>query len=193
MRISTLIDSLDKITEVRLLSAMEIEQKSHLNEQLARLLREEEIKWYQRCKTDSLVLGDDNTKYFQMLANGKHRKKRIFALDREEGRIEGEASLKNFITKYYKDLFGPSVNTTIEMDESICHDIQQVSAAENEFLTSPFSEEEIRTTVFQMEHNKSPGPDGFPAEFYQNFWDMLKSDLVQLFNELHAHKLDITA
>ena len=44
LRLSTLIDSLDNIAEVRLLSATEIEQKSHLNEQLARLLREEEIK-----------------------------------------------------------------------------------------------------------------------------------------------------
>ena len=69
------------------------------------------------------------------------------------------------------------------MDESIIHDIHQVSVAENEFLTSPFSEEEIWTAVFQMEHNKAPGPDGFPAEFYQSFWDMIKSDLVQLFNE----------
>ena len=192
LRLSVLIDSLDKIAEVRLLSAAEIEQKSHLNEQLARLLREEEIKWYQRCKSDSLVLGDDNTKYFQMLANGRHRKKRIFTLDQDEGRIEGDAPLKDFITKYYKDLFGPSSETTLEMDESICHDIQQVSAAENEFLTSAFTEEEIRTAIFQMKHNKSPGPDGFPAEFYQFFWDMLKSDLVQLFNELHAHRLDIS-
>ena len=80
---STLIDSLDKIEEVRPLSDVEIEQKSNLNEQIVHLLREEEIKWYQCCKADSLVQGDDNTKYFQMLANGRHRKKRIFALDQE--------------------------------------------------------------------------------------------------------------
>ena len=123
LRLSVLIESLDKIVEVRLLSAAEIEQKIHLNEQLARLLREEEIKWYQRCKSDSLVLGYDNTKYFQMLANGRHRKKRIFTLYQDEGRIEGDAPLKDFITKYYKDLFGPCSETTLEMDESICHDI----------------------------------------------------------------------
>jgi hypothetical protein len=29
--------------------------------------------------------------------------------------------------------------------------------------------EEVRKAVFQMEDNKSPGPDGFPADFYQHF------------------------
>ena len=120
---STLIDSLDKIAEVRPLSAVEIEQKSNLNEQISHLLREEEIKWYQRSKADSLVLGDDNTKYFQMLANGRHRKKRIFALDQEEGRIEGDVPLRNFITKFYKDPFGPSTETNFQLDESVTHDI----------------------------------------------------------------------
>jgi hypothetical protein len=37
---------------------------------------------------------------------------------------------------------------------------------ENSLLPSPYSEEEVRKAVFQMEHNKAPGPDGFPAEFY---------------------------
>jgi hypothetical protein len=37
-----------------------------------------------------------------------------------------------------------------------------------------------------MEHNKAPGPDGFPAEFYQHFWDVIKSDLLALFADLHA-------
>jgi hypothetical protein len=36
-----------------------------------------------------------------------------------------------------------------------------------------------------MEHNKAPGPDGFPAEFYQIFWDTIKSDLLALFSCLH--------
>lgn len=127
-----------------------------------------------------------------MLANGRYRKKHIFSLDQDEGCIKGDAPLRNFITKYYKELFGPSPESPFALDESITHDIPQVSGAENEFLTSPFSEKEIRTAVFQMEHNKAPGPDGFPAKFYQCFWDMIKADLFQLFNQLHGENLDIT-
>jgi hypothetical protein len=39
-----------------------------------------------------------------------------------------------------------------------------------------------------MEHDKAPGPDGFPAEFFQNFWDTIKGDL---FGELHAGQLEL--
>jgi hypothetical protein len=41
---------------------------------------------------------------------------------------------------------------------------------ENSLLIADFSMEEVRKAVFQMEHNKSPGPDGFFAEFYKHFW-----------------------
>jgi len=30
-------------------------------------------------------------------------------------------------------------------------------------LTSAFTETEIKEALFQVEHNKAPGPDGFPA------------------------------
>jgi hypothetical protein len=48
-------------------------------------------------------------------------------------------------------------------------DIPQVSREENEILVAPFTEQEIRYTLFLMEHNKVLGPDGFPAKFYQFF------------------------
>jgi hypothetical protein len=37
-----------------------------------------------------------------------------------------------------------------------------------------------------MEHNKSPGPNGFSAELYQNFNDVIKCDLPDLFGFLHS-------
>jgi hypothetical protein len=46
-RLSTIIDDL-KIAETRALSQHEIDIKNQSNEQTTRLLREEEIKWYQR-------------------------------------------------------------------------------------------------------------------------------------------------
>jgi hypothetical protein len=42
-----------------------------------------------------------------------------------------------------------------------------------------------------MEHNKASGPDGFPAEFYQTFWDTIKGDLLDLFGCLHAGQLEL--
>ena len=54
----------------------------------------------------------------------------------------------------------------VELNEHYVQDIPRVSEEENEYLTGNFSEAEVRAAIFQMEHNKAPGPDGFPAEFY---------------------------
>ena len=42
-----------------------------------------------------------------------------------------------------------------------------------------------------MKHNKAPGPDGFPAEFYQVFWELIKDDLMALFKDFHKGSLDL--
>ena len=173
------------------MTKQEIDLKSQYNAKLAGLLREEELKWYQRSKAQFLLEGDSNTRYFHSVANGRHRKKLIHSLTQDEGVIEGHEQLKSYIASYYKGLFGAPKESDVSMDESKIDDIPQVSPQENAILTSLYSEEEIRKAVFQMEHNKVPGPDGFLAEFYQNFWDIVKSDLLDLFAELHEGQLDL--
>jgi hypothetical protein len=42
-----------------------------------------------------------------------------------------------------------------------------------------------------MEHTKAPDPHGFPVEFYQVFWRVIKDDLLPLFAELHREALDL--
>jgi hypothetical protein len=92
-----------------------------------------------------------NTKYFQLLANGKHRKIRILQLQDEDKIIEGDEALKKYITTYYKGLFGSPSENNFGLDESIKVDIPQVTERENKILIQPFTEEEVKGTIFQME------------------------------------------
>lgn len=105
--------------------------------------------------------------------------------------IEGHDQLKSYITNYYKNLFEAPEEGNFSMDESRTDDIPQVCDEENSLLTAPYSEEEVIKAVFLMEHNKAPGPDGFPSEFYQNFWEVIKPDLLLLFSDLHVVQLEL--
>jgi hypothetical protein len=68
-------------------------------------------------------------------------------------------------------------------------DIHQVSTKENNLLTAPYTEDEVRKTIFQMKHNKALALDGFQAEFYQSFLDIIKMELLEIFGFLHAGQI----
>jgi len=106
------------------------------------------------------------------------------------GGIEGQQNLKEYITKFYKDLFGPPEDNHFSLNNRR-DDIPQVSQPENEFLTAPFTEKEIREAIFSMEHNKALGPDGFPIEFYQHFCEVIKGDLINMFHDMHSGDLPL--
>ena len=82
------------------------------------------------------------------------------------------------------------MENSFTLDETIRNDIAQVTTLENGFLVAPFTEKEVRNTVFDMEH-KELGSDGFPVEFYQEFWEVIKGDLMQIFHDIHAGVLPL--
>ena len=46
-------------------------------------------------------------------------------------------------------------------------------------LCKEFTEKEISDALFQIGPLKAPGPDGFPARFFQRNWGLLKEDMVR--------------
>lgn len=52
-----------------------------------------------------------------------------------------------------------------------------LSSEDNKALNKPISIEEVREVVFIMNPDKSPGPDGFQAFFFQKCWDIIGKDL----------------
>jgi hypothetical protein len=59
-------------------------------------------------------------------------------------------------------------------------DITQVSIEENNLFMDDVK------VILQIEHKNALGSDGFLAEFYQTFRDTIKTDLLEMFDFLHA-------
>jgi hypothetical protein len=51
----------------------------------------------------------------------------------------------------------------------------KVDAQMNIDLCIAYTNEQIKTALFQMGPTKAPGPDGFPAMFYQVHWDLVEN------------------
>jgi len=75
---------LDIKAETMLLSLQEIDLKQSINDRLTQLLREEEIKWFQRAKSTKLLQGDNNTKYFQLVQMARDGKLEFSGLSRRK-------------------------------------------------------------------------------------------------------------
>jgi len=55
-----------------------------------------------------------------------------------------------------------------------------VTGEENNELMNPIEEAEIQSSIWNLEPNKAPRPDGFPISFYEFFGDLIKYDLKRM-------------
>ena len=62
--LQSIVTDLDTQAEFRTLTNDERNQLESARDDLIKLLREEELKYYQRAKVTDILLGDNNTRYF---------------------------------------------------------------------------------------------------------------------------------
>jgi hypothetical protein len=138
-----------------------------------------------------LLKGDNNTEFFHRIANGRKRRQTLFSLQDGGTTVVGTENLLTRATAYYKSLFGPGNGNAFELESDLWDDDKQVSSEDNPGLVRPFEVEEVKRDLFDMEKNKAAGPDGFPIEFYQVCWDIIKEDIMDLFGDFFSGTLDI--
>lgn len=77
--------------------------------------------------------------------------------------------------EYYKNLLTSSNQLDMErVIQLVDHAVTEEMA---QSLVRPYTEEEVKTTFFQMHPSKSPGPKGILPFFFQKFWHIIGNDV----------------
>ena len=72
-----------------------------------------------------------------------------------------------------------------EMDKFLeTYTLPKLKQEKIENLNRPITSKEIELVIKNLPKNKSPGPDGFPGEFYQIFKEELTPIILKVFQEI---------
>ena len=121
-------------------------------------------------------MGDKNTKFFHAIANSRKNLNDIVTLLEEDGSVVQQGQMADYLLHYYKNLMGARSHERRPFD--LTGKVGPGFQEELQHLNDQITELEIRETLGGMPKDKSSGPNGFPTEFYQHFWEIIKSDII---------------
>ena len=159
---------------------MDVRNEKLLREDIENLIDREEIKWAQKARSNWIIQGDRNTKYFQTIVNQRRARNRITLLKRKDGsNTNNIEEIEDLLVKHFKDKFYEPNSYSFEsiLENLSTLPIPKLSQQHVLQLDCPISNDEIEMVVFQLGAHKAPGPDGIPAFFFQEYWAVVKQDI----------------
>ena len=118
-----------------------------INERLIELFHKEELMWRQRARLEWLSAGDRNTRFFHLRASQRRKRNMIKALANSLGVIiDDPGALRSMVSDFYKSLYtSEGVN---KMDQVLSKVPAKVTQQMNDILLAPYTNEEVKTTLF---------------------------------------------
>jgi hypothetical protein len=171
------------LEEFRDLTVLEFNFRVVLIEKYVSLLHQQQVYWKQRGTIKWVKFGNEGTKFFHANATIKHRRNLISSLKDPSGSVHYDHQTKeNILWDAFKERLGTS-----DSPEMMFNLEQLLNRADNlEWLSDPFSMEEIDAVVASLPSDKSPGPDAFNTDFVKKCWPLIIFDFHKLCEDFHA-------
>lgn len=139
-----------------------------------------------RSKARWVEYGEKPSKYFFNMEKKSYNKKVISELKRSDGKtVVNEQEIMTAIQTFYENLYSSDID---HRSNNVFYDfgrnLQFAKLSDEEMLDldGEITLEECETILNTFQNGKSPGVDGYTAEFYKQFFSLLGQDLVNSFN-----------
>ena len=116
------------------------------------------------------------------MANSHRRGNHIIKMKINENWVTKDANLKHGIVGAFKSLLTNTGEWRANIDGPTFQSINEDEASK---IENPFTIEEVFTTLSNLNGDKAPVPNGFTMAFWQFSYDIVKEDIMRLFNDFH--------
>lgn len=160
-------------------NAENISQINNERDEINALLLQDELFLRQRSRAIWLPAGDKNTKYFHQRENQRQRKNQITGFMDENGRwCTSDNEIARVAESYFQNLFSSANLSNMEF---VLEAVDRVVTPNmNNTLLQPYTSVEVKHALFQMHPSKSPEPDDMSPFFFQKYWHIVCSDVIDV-------------
>uniref|UniRef100_A0A9J8DK74 Reverse transcriptase domain-containing protein n=1 Tax=Cyprinus carpio carpio TaxID=630221 RepID=A0A9J8DK74_CYPCA len=129
-----------------------------------------------RSRAKWLEFGEKNSAYFFNLEKKRGSNKRISSLYINNSLSNDPSMISSYVSNFYQNLYTSSFDLVASslFFRKVHSVIPKINDHNRELCEEPFTIDDLYNIVKRMPHNKSPGPDGLPFEFFKVFWDSIK-------------------
>eukprot|EP00253_Pinus_taeda_P022290 PITA_22290 len=182
--LSSIQSELESLLSSSSWSSMSFDKKNKIRVLTMRkndLLLKEEITWRLKSRALWLKEGDRNSKFFHSFANARRKSNSIWNIRDSGGNLlSSQEEIANEATSFFQNQYKRGHNSPHDMfwaAESV--PIMFDPQAYEDFI-KPVSEDVLLSAMKAFNKDRSPGPDGWPIEFFIHFFDLFKRDLLRM-------------
>ncbi|XP_074271245.1 uncharacterized protein LOC141595173 [Silene latifolia] len=127
----------------------------------------------QQAKVHNIIHDDCSSKFFYAKIQERKQQQIIGQIKDRHGTDKiGQDNVAAGFVDYYQSLLGAS-SPVSPLDTDFIQLSPTVSREAADILILPITNEEIKTALFTIGSDKSPGPDGFSSAFFKHSWPLI--------------------
>ncbi|XP_010695759.1 uncharacterized protein LOC104908349 [Beta vulgaris subsp. vulgaris] len=134
----------------------------------------------QRVKQDWISSGDQNSRYFHACLRKRRIHNQICRIQDMNGVWqEKQENIEEAFIQYYKELLGKTYTPEDKVSKTIIKEGPMFDDIQRQGLCERFTMKDVKNAFWDIDDNKSPGPDGYRCKFFKEAWPCIGEDVSQ--------------